>query len=96
MATVILSSRHCLVLEVDTVKRCVMFTFSSELATEPVIYNLGMQFGLVTTIRRANITEEKGWIALELEGGEEDITQAIAWVTGKGIRVDPADDLAQD
>ncbi len=77
-------------------KRCVMFTFSSELATHPVIYNLGMQFGLVTNIRRANVTEEKGWIALELEGDEEDIEQAIAWVTGKGVRVDPADDLMQD
>jgi hypothetical protein len=70
-----------------------MFTFSSELATEPIIHNLGMQFRLVPTIRRANITEEKGWIALELEGEEEDIEQAIAWVTGKGVRVDPADDL---
>jgi ABC-type methionine transport system ATPase subunit len=78
------------------VKRCVMFTFSSELATDPIIYNLGMQFRLVTTIRRANITEEKGWIALELEGEEEDIEQAIAWVNGKGVRVDPADDLMQD
>jgi len=82
--------------EVDTVKRCVMFTFSSGLATDPVIYNLGMQFRLVTTIRQANITEEKGWIELELEGEEEDIEQGIAWVTGKGVRVDPADDLVED
>jgi len=75
------------------VRRRAIFTFSSELATEPVIYNLGMQFRLVTTIRRANITEEKGWMALELEGEEEDIEQAIAWVTGKGVRVDLTDDL---
>ena len=73
-------------------KRRLMFTFSSELATEPVIYNLGMQFRLVTTIRRANITEERGWIFLELEGEEEDIEQGIAWVTGKGVKVDPADE----
>jgi len=81
--------------EVGTVKCCFMFTFSSELATEPVIYNLGMQFRVVTTIRRANITEEKGWIVLELEGEKEDIEQGIAWVTGKGVRVDPADDLME-
>lgn len=96
MATGIPSAAIVSFQEVDTVKRCVMFTFSSELATDPIIYNLGMQFRLVTTIRRANITEEKGWIALELEGEEEDIEQGIAWVTGKGVRVDPADDLVED
>ncbi len=35
-------------------KRRVMFTFTSELITEPIIYNLGQQFGLVTIIRRVN------------------------------------------
>lgn len=76
-------------------KRHVTFTFPSELATEPVIYNLGMQFGVVTTIHRANITEDIGWMMLEMEGKEEDIEQGIAWVTGKGVKVEPADDLGQ-
>ncbi len=70
-------------------KRRVMFTFPPELVTEPVIYNLGQKFKVITNIRRADITEDRGWVVLELEGREEDIEQGIAWVTAKGVRVDP-------
>jgi hypothetical protein len=71
------------------VKRQVMFTFPQELIKEPIIYNLGQQFTVVTNIRRADVSEDKGWVVLELEGDENDIEQGIAWVTGKGVRVDP-------
>jgi ABC-type methionine transport system ATPase subunit len=70
-------------------KRQVMFTFPEELVREPIIYNLGLQFKVVTNIRRADISEEKGWVVLQLEGEEEDIEQGIAWVTSRGVRVDP-------
>jgi len=70
-------------------KRQVMFTFPEELIKEPIIYNLGQQFRVVTNIRRADISEDKGWVVLELEGEEEDIEQGIAWVTSRGVRVDP-------
>lgn len=71
------------------VKRQVMFTFPQELIKEPIIYRLGQQFKVVTNIRRADISEDKGWVVLELEGEEQDIEQGIAWVTQKGVRVDP-------
>ena len=71
------------------VKRQVMFTFPQELIKEPVIYNLSQQFMVVTNIRRADISEDAGWVVLELEGEEDDIEQGIAWVTSKGVRVDP-------
>ena len=70
-------------------KRQVMFVFSPELAREPIIYNLGHQFNIVTNIRHANISGEEGWVELELEGEEEDIEQGIAWVTSRGVRVAP-------
>ncbi len=70
-------------------KRQVTFTFPEELVREPIIYNLGVQFKVVTNIRRADISEDKGWVVLELEGEEEDIEQGIAWVTSRGVRVDP-------
>jgi len=77
------------------VKRLVMFTFHEELLTEPIIYNLGQQFHVVTNIRRADISESKGWIVLELEGEEKEIEDGIAWVTSKGVRVNPvAGDIA--
>ncbi len=70
-------------------KRRLMFTFPSELITEPIIYKLGLQFKVVTNIRRADVTENRGWVVLELEGKEADIDKGIAWVVSKGVRVDP-------
>ena len=70
-------------------KRQVMFTFPEELIKEPIIYNLSHQFKVMTNIRRADVSENKGWVVLELEGDEEEIEQGIAWVTSKGVRVDP-------
>jgi hypothetical protein len=70
-------------------KKQVMFTFPEELIKEPVIYKLGIQFKVVTNIRRADVSERRGWVVLELEGREKDISDGIAWVTGLGIRVDP-------
>ena len=71
------------------VKRQVMFTFPEGLIKEPIIFNLGQQFQVLTNIRRADISEAKGWVVLELEGEEKEIEQGIAWVTSKGVRVDP-------
>ena len=83
--------------EKKKIKRCVMFTFTQELIREPVIYNLSQQFNVITNIHRADISEEKGWIILELEGKEDDIEQGIAWVISKGVRVDPVGgDIAED
>jgi ABC-type methionine transport system ATPase subunit len=71
------------------VKRRVKFTFPQELIKEPIIYKLSQQFQIVTNIRRADMNGDKGWVVLELEGKVEDIERGIAWVTGKGVRVDP-------
>ena len=70
-------------------RKQVMFTFPEELVKEPIIYNLGQQFRVIPNIRRADISENKGWVVLELEGEETDIEAGITWLTSKGIRVDP-------
>ena len=77
-------------------KRRVMFTFSSEVITEPIIYNLGQQFRLITNIRRADLTKDRGWMVLELDGKETDIEAGIAWATSRGVRVDPVNDETID
>ena len=71
------------------VKRQVMFTFPEELVKEPIIYTLSHQFKIVTNIRRADVTESKGWVVLELEGEEGQIEQGISWVISRGVRIDP-------
>ena len=71
------------------VKSQVMFTFPEELIREPIIYTLSHQFKVVTNIRRADVSENRGWVVLELEGEEAEIEQGISWVISKGVRVDP-------
>ncbi len=76
-------------------KQCVMFTFSPEVITEPIIYNLGQQFRLITNILRADLAEDRGWIVLELDGKEENIEAGIAWAISKGARVAPGIDATE-
>ena len=73
-------------------KRRVILTFPEELIREPIIYNLGQQFNLVTNILRADLTEDRGWIVLELDGKEEEIEAGITWATSKGVKVEPIGD----
>lgn len=68
-------------------KRRVMLTIPAELHSEPIIYNIGQQFNLVTNICQADLMEERGWVTLELDGEDKDIEEAIAWVISKGVRV---------
>ncbi len=67
----------------------VKFTFPQELITLPIIYELGKQFSVVTNIRRADVTADRGWVILELEGELEEIERGLDWVAAKGVRVDP-------
>ncbi len=73
-------------------KRCLKFTFPPELVTEPVIYGLGQDFRVVTNIRRADITEDRGWVVLEMEGEEENIEKGLDWVMAKGVTVEPVEE----
>jgi hypothetical protein len=70
-------------------KQRVKFTFPQELIKEPVIWRLGRDFDLVTNIRRADVTADRGWVVLELEGEMEEIERGVNWVVEKGVRVDP-------
>lgn len=67
----------------------VKFTFQQELITSPIIYELGKSFQIVTNIRRADVTADRGWVVLELEGEEDEIERGLQWVASKGVRVDP-------
>ncbi len=72
-------------------KQRVKFTFPQELITIPIIYELGKQFALVTNIRRADVTADRGWVILELDGDLNEIDRGLSWVAAKGVRVDPVE-----
>ena len=66
----------------------VKFTFPQELIKEPVIYKLGVDFGIVTNIRRADIRDDMGWVVLELEGESNVVDEGLEWVISTVVRVD--------
>ena len=70
-------------------KQRVKFTFQESLVKQPVIYELGRKFELVTNIRRADVGEDVGWVVLELDGDDEEIKSGLEWVSSTGVRVDP-------
>lgn len=65
------------------------FTFQEGLIREPVIWRLGREFEIVTNIRRADVTDDRGWVVLELEGDLEEIERGLKWMQEQGVRVDP-------
>jgi len=71
-----------------SIKR-VRLTFPENLIQEPLIYNLGRQFKVVTNVRMADVDAKTGWVVLELDGDAEEIERSLSWAQEKGVRVDP-------
>ncbi|MCH8190167.1 MAG: NIL domain-containing protein [Chloroflexi bacterium] len=70
-------------------KRRVKFSFPTDLVQEPIIFQLGKDYNVVTNIRRAEVTDVQGWVVMELEGNDDDIDRGLDWVRDRGVRVDP-------
>ncbi len=67
----------------------VRMTFPTDLIREPLIYNLGHQFKVVTNVRMADVDATTGWVLLELEGDANEIERSLTWAQEKGVRIDP-------
>lgn len=70
-------------------KRKVYLTYPQGLIKEPLIYQAGNKFRVVTNIRQASISEEIGLVALELEGELGEIQKAVQYFKDKGVKVEP-------
>ena len=57
----------------------------------PVIWELGQKFNVITNIRQASITDELGIVCLELEGPPQEVTASIHWLEKGGINVEPVE-----
>jgi ABC-type methionine transport system ATPase subunit len=67
--------------------RRVTLTFPQTLVTEPVIWRVSKEFGLVPNIRKARITEESGEVVLDFTGTAESLDRGMAYLRSVGIRV---------
>ena len=69
--------------------RRVYLTYLGDAMKEPVIYELGHKFKLVTNIRGATIKEDIGLVTLEIIGDEDEIDAGIEWLQSMDVKVEP-------
>lgn len=65
--------------------------FGPNLVKEPVIYQLGRKFEIVTNIRRADVTRDQGWVLLEITGENEELDRGVRYLEERGVKVEPAE-----
>jgi hypothetical protein len=69
----------------------VQLTYPPEIVTEPILYHLVVDHGLIPNIRRANMDARTGgFIVLELTGEPEALDRGIRFLEGCGIEVSVA------
>lgn len=69
----------------------VRLTFPPELIREAVIGQLVRRFDVMPNIRRADVSDDMGWIVCELDGDPEAVAAAIGWMEELGVGVDRLD-----
>lgn len=68
-------------------------TFPQELISEPIIsHTLGEKFHVIPNIRAASISDTVALVAVEIEGEEEQIRQAVAYLKERGVKVEEITD----
>lgn len=65
--------------------------FQPRLVVQPVVYELGKKFDVVTNIRQASVNEEIGVVSVEIDGERDEIERAIAWLEELGVKVEPVE-----
>ena len=69
----------------------VRLSFPASQITEPVIYNIGKQYNIVTNIRRANVTADSGWVVLEITGEADELERAVDHLRNINVEVEPVE-----
>lgn len=73
----------------------VRLTFPESHVRSPVIATLVRDFDVIADIRRAEISDDGGWILCELDGAAGQIDAAISWLGTQGISVDLLGDVLE-
>lgn len=69
------------------IKKTIHFEFNQELVREPLLYKINRTFDLVVNIRGASVSDQGGFIALELEGEQAEIERVLDYLRGQGVKL---------
>lgn len=72
-------------------QRRLWLTYQPSQIKEPLIWQLGHKFPVVTNIRQASVSDQIGIVCLEVDGRRSDVKAAIAWLEKRGVTVEPVE-----
>jgi L-aspartate semialdehyde sulfurtransferase ferredoxin len=72
-------------------KQRLWLMFPTRLVTQPVLWELGQKFKVVTNVRQCSVTDEIGIVSLSLSGERAEIKRSIAWLEESGVKVEPVE-----
>jgi len=64
-------------------------TYNQERIKDPIIYQVGKKYRVVTNIRSASVSDHIGIVGLELDGEQSEIDSAVKWIAEQGVKVEP-------
>lgn len=64
-------------------------TFSKSMADRPILANLSKKFNLTTVLRKAQLSDNAGWVQISLQGDREEIQRALSELVTLGVLVSP-------
>ncbi len=63
--------------------------YPEEKIPEPILYEIGHEYKVIPSIRRADVRETTGWMDVEFSGETDEVDRAIEGLRQKGCIVDP-------
>ncbi len=69
-------------------RKKVLLTFPQSLVKEPVLWQIGRNYEVVTNIRGASISDDVAILAIMLEGPADQIDAALAYMASRGVKVE--------
>jgi len=69
----------------NVIIKCV---FSDDMIRQPILYELGNRFEVVTNIKKARITPDLGWVIVELMGDVQEVEKSLEWLNQIGVKVE--------
>ncbi|MGV7228058.1 MAG: NIL domain-containing protein [Nitrospirales bacterium] len=63
--------------------------YPEEKIPQPILYEIGLEYKVIPSIRRADVRETTGWMDVEFSGEIDEIERAIEGLRKKGCIVDP-------
>jgi ABC-type methionine transport system ATPase subunit len=75
----------------EPVQQRLWLMYPAKMITQPVVWELGRKFPVVTNVRQASVTDDIGIVCLEISGPHKSVKAAVQWLEKIGIKVEPVE-----